>query len=42
VQWAAVCKGINPIQMSFLAARMFGFPGKIAHVNYVVAHFIKE
>lgn len=36
-RWAAVCKDYNPIHISRLAARLFGFPGKIAHGNHVVA-----
>lgn len=36
-RWARCCKDYNPIHMSSLAARAFGFPGKIAHGNHVVA-----
>jgi acyl dehydratase len=35
--WASVCKDINPIHVSSLAAKIFGFPGKIAHGNHAVA-----
>ena len=41
-RWAAVCKDYNPIHMSSPAARFFGFPGKIAHGNYVVARLIES
>jgi hypothetical protein len=40
-KWAAVCKDMNPIHMSSVAAKLFGFPGKIAHGNHVVAHVIE-
>ncbi|KAE9988913.1 hypothetical protein EG328_005623 [Venturia inaequalis] len=36
-KWARVCKDVNPIHMNSLAARLFGFPGKIAHGNHVAA-----
>lgn len=36
-KWAAVCKDYNPIHMSSVLARAFGFPGKIAHGNQVLA-----
>jgi acyl dehydratase len=42
MKWAAVCKDVNPIHMSSLAAKMFGFPGKIAHGNHVVAYVIEQ
>lgn len=35
--WAAISKDYNPIHISSVAARGFGFPGKIAHGNHVVA-----
>jgi hypothetical protein len=35
--WSKGCNDINPIHMTSLAARLFGFPGKIAHGNHVVA-----
>ena len=35
--WAGVCKDYNPIHISTLAAKLFGFPGKIAHGNLVAA-----
>ena len=40
--WSKVCNDINPIHMSSLAARLFGFPGKIAHGNHVVAIVIER
>ncbi|OAA57200.1 Ricin B lectin [Cordyceps fumosorosea ARSEF 2679] len=36
-KWAAVCRDYNPIHMSSLLARAFGFPGKIAHGNHALA-----
>jgi len=38
--WAAICKDYNPIHISSLVARAYGFPGKIAHGNHVVAKAI--
>ncbi|RVX74424.1 hypothetical protein B0A52_01550 [Exophiala mesophila] len=35
--WAKVCKDYNPIHTSVVAARMFGFPGKLAHGNHILA-----
>ncbi|KAK5028832.1 hypothetical protein LTS07_006211 [Exophiala sideris] len=35
--WARVCKDYNPIHISAIAAKLFGFPGKIAHGNHVAA-----
>lgn len=35
--WARVCKDYNPIHISAVAAKLFGFPGKIAHGNHVAA-----
>ena len=35
--WARVCKDYNPIHTSTIAAKAFGFPGKIAHGNHVAA-----
>ncbi|KAK3064205.1 hypothetical protein LTS18_009226, partial [Coniosporium uncinatum] len=35
--WAHICKDYNPIHMSDLVAKLFGFPGKLAHGNHVVA-----
>lgn len=35
--WAAICKDYNPIHIFTLAARAYGFSGKIAHGNHVVA-----
>ncbi|KAF1991355.1 Thioesterase/thiol ester dehydrase-isomerase [Aulographum hederae CBS 113979] len=39
--WAAICKDYNPIHMSNFVAKMFGFPGKIAHGNHVVARAVE-
>lgn len=36
-KWAAVCKDYNPIHVSNVLARLFGFRRKIAHGNLVVA-----
>ena len=36
-RWARVCKDYNPIHISGIAAKLFGFPGKIAHGNHIVA-----
>lgn len=36
--WCRVCGDYNPIHVSSLLARLFGFRGKIAHGNHVVAH----
>ena len=36
-RWAAVCKDYNPIHISLLAARMFGFPGQLIHGNHAAA-----
>jgi acyl dehydratase len=41
-KWAAICNDINPIHMSSVAARLFGFPGKIAHGNHVVARVVEQ
>lgn len=38
--WAAICKDYNPIHTSWLAAKLFGLPGRIAHGNHVVAKAI--
>lgn len=35
--WAKVCKDYNPIHTSAMAAKLFGFPGKLAHGNHVAA-----
>lgn len=35
--WADVCRDYNPIHMSALAARAFGFASKIGHGNHVLA-----
>jgi acyl dehydratase len=35
-RWARLCKDYNPIHVSYWAARLFGFQGKIAHGNLVV------
>ncbi|KIX95562.1 uncharacterized protein Z520_08682 [Fonsecaea multimorphosa CBS 102226] len=36
-QWARLCKDYNPIHTSTIAAKIFGFPGKLAHGNHVGA-----
>lgn len=38
--WCRVCGDYNPIHVSSLLARLFGFRGKIAHGNHVVAHLL--
>ena len=35
--WAKVCCDYNPIHMSKVAARLFGFGGRIVHGNHVAA-----
>jgi acyl dehydratase len=40
--WAALCKDYNPIHFSSIAARLFGFPGKIAHGNQAVAMMVER
>ncbi|KIW32192.1 uncharacterized protein PV07_03751 [Cladophialophora immunda] len=35
--WARLCKDYNPIHTSTIAAKLFGFPGKLAHGNHVGA-----
>ncbi|KAH0844957.1 hypothetical protein FOPE_09734 [Fonsecaea pedrosoi] len=35
--WARLCKDYNPIHTSALVAKLFGFPGKLAHGNHVGA-----
>jgi len=37
LEWAYLCKDYNPIHMYDLAAKLCGFPRKIAHGNHVVA-----
>jgi acyl dehydratase len=41
-KWAALCKDYNPIHVSALAARLFGFPGKIAHGNQAAAMTVES
>lgn len=38
--WASICKDYNPIHTSWIAAKLFGMPGKIAHGNHVAAKAI--
>jgi len=38
--WAALCKDYNPIHISAFAAKLYGFPRKIAHGNHAVAKAI--
>lgn len=40
-KWAALCRDYNPIHMSSLLARVFGFPGKIAHGNHALARAVE-
>ncbi|KAJ6782012.1 hypothetical protein PWT90_05867 [Aphanocladium album] len=40
-KWAALCKDYNPIHMSSILARAFGFPGKIAHGNHALARAVE-
>ncbi|KAK3196722.1 hypothetical protein K4F52_000066 [Lecanicillium sp. MT-2017a] len=41
-KWASVCKDYNPIHMSSILARLFGFPGKIAHGNHALARALEQ
>jgi acyl dehydratase len=41
-KWAALCKDYNPIHISALAARLFGFTGKIAHGNQAAAMMVER
>lgn len=41
-RWAKLCKDYNPIHVNTFAARLFGFPGKIAHGNHVVAMVLSQ
>lgn len=38
--WAMLCKDYNPIHMFSIAPKLFGFPGRIAHGNHVLAKAI--
>lgn len=38
--WIKVCGDFNPIHVSSTLARLFGFRGKIAHGNHVVANML--
>lgn len=40
-EWAAICKDYNPIHISSVAAKFFGFRGKIAHGNHLVAKAVE-
>ncbi|KAF3902343.1 hypothetical protein AA313_de0205459 [Arthrobotrys entomopaga] len=42
IKWARLCKDYNPIHIYGVAAKLFGFPGKIAHGNHVAALALKE
>lgn len=42
LKWAALCKDYNLIHISALAARLFGFPGKIAHGNQAAAMMVER
>ena len=37
LSWAEICKDYNPIHVSNVAARLFGFGGIIAHGNHLLA-----
>lgn len=39
--WSSLCGDYNPIHVSSILAKLFGFPGKIAHGNHVVAKFLR-
>ncbi|QIW98320.1 hypothetical protein AMS68_003838 [Peltaster fructicola] len=41
-RWAASCKDYNPIHISKLGARLFGFKSVIAHGNHVAALALQE
>ena len=41
-KWAAFCKDYNPIHVSAIAAKLFRFPGKVAHGNQVAASMIES
>lgn len=40
-KWAALCRDYNPIHMSGILARAFGFPGRIAHGNHALARAVE-
>lgn len=40
--WWPLCKDYNPIHISAFSARLFGFPGRIAHGNHVAAAILYE
>jgi acyl dehydratase len=40
-EWAKACKDYNPIHTSTVMAKIFGFPGKLAHGNLVLARAIE-
>ena len=42
LKWAALCKDYNFIHLSSLAAKLVGFPGKLAHGNHVVAKAMQQ
>lgn len=41
-KWAALCNDYNPIHVSTLAAKLLGFPGKIAHGNQAAAMMMER
>jgi acyl dehydratase len=41
-RWARLCKDYNPIHVSSFTARLFGFPGKIAHGNLVAGMVLQR
>jgi acyl dehydratase len=40
--WAALCKDYNPTHISATAARLLGFPGRIAHGNQAAAMMVER
>jgi len=41
-RWSRLCKDYNPIHIHAVAAKLFGFPGKIAHGNLVVGMVLEQ
>lgn len=41
-RWAALCRDYNFIHTSALAAKLYGFPGKLAHGNHVAAKALQR
>lgn len=42
LKWAALCKDYNLIHLAGFAAQAFGFPGKLAHGNHIVAKALRQ